>query len=172
MTVMAIRTSSPDDGVLPPPEPTVDLGPLAGSIGHALRQAQAAVLQDFHRRFGPEDIRPVQFAVLLVLRHNPGLRATQVAFALGLKRTNFVPLLDELEARGLAERRPVPGDRRASALFLTAEGVSTLARLERLHAEWDHALAARLGAGGREALLGLLARMADPAFDPPPTARP
>jgi DNA-binding MarR family transcriptional regulator len=129
------------------------------------------VLQDFQRHFGPEDIRPVQFSVLLVLRHNPGLRATQVAFALGLKRTNFVPLLDELEARGLAERRRVPGDRRASALFLTAEGGRTLARLEQLHGERERAMAARLGPGGREALLGLLARLTDPAFGPEPGGR-
>ncbi len=80
----------------------VDLGPLAEGLGFALRRAQAAVAEDFSRRFGPEDIRPSQFAVLTVLRQNPGLRQTQVSFALGIKRTNFVPLIDELERRGLA----------------------------------------------------------------------
>jgi DNA-binding MarR family transcriptional regulator len=174
MTIMAIPSPSPDPApspdpdVAPPADPVVALGCLSDSIGHALRRAQAAVLQDFHRRFAAEDIRPVQFAILLVLHHNPGLRATQVAFALGLKRTNFVPLLDELEARGLAERRRVPGDRRASALFLTGEGAATLVRLERIHAGREQALAARLGPGGRATLLGLLARLTDPAFDPEP----
>jgi DNA-binding MarR family transcriptional regulator len=154
-----------------PPPPTaaaapdlagaVDLGPLPELLGYALRRAQLAVFQDFHRRFAAEDVRPVQFSVLLVLKHNPGLRATQVAFALGIKRTNFVPVLDGLEARGLAERRKVPGDRRASALFLTRSGAGLLARLERLQADQEAALAEQLGPGGRETLLCLLGRIGE-----------
>lgn len=166
MIVMMSCSPPPDDETLPQDQAVVDLGALSGSITHALRRAQSAVLQAFQQRFAADDIRPVQFAVLLVLRHNPGLRATQVAFALGLKRTNFVPLLDELQARGLAERRPVAGDRRASALFLTGEGTRTLARLQASHAELETTLATRLGPGGRETLLGLLARLTDRAFDP------
>ena len=100
----------------------VDMGPLARWIGFALRRAQAAVAEDFSCRFGAEDIRASQFAVLMVLRQNPGLRQAQVSFALGIERTNFVPLFDELERRGLAERRRVPGDRRAAALFLSEDG--------------------------------------------------
>jgi len=101
-----------------------------------------------------------------VLRHNPGLRATQVAAALGIKRTNFVPLLDGLEARGLAERRRVKGDRRASALFLTEQGAETLGRLERRVAAHEAKFAARLGPNGPTQLLSLLQRLTDPAFDP------
>ena len=144
----------------------VDLGPLPGLIGYALRRAQLLVFQTFQSHFAAEDIRPVQFTVLVVLQRNPGLRATQVAAALGIKRANFVPILDALERRGLAERKRVPGDRRASALFLTRPGQEMLERLLRLLDQHEARFVARLGPGGRTQLLSLLQRLSDPAFDP------
>ena len=63
------------------------------------------------------DIRPAQFSVLEVIGRNPGLRQTQVSFALGMKTTNFVPLLDQLERRGLAARRAIPGRPAAPAVY-------------------------------------------------------
>ena len=161
MTIMTVDAAA--DNVLPA---AVDLGPLPGLIGYALRRAQLAVFQDFHRHFAEADIRPAQFSVLVVLQHNPGLRATQVATALGIKRTNFVPLFDGLEARGLAERRRVTGDRRASALFLTDSGAEMVARLEGLVARHEAKFAARLGVEGRFQLMGLLHRLTEAGFDP------
>ncbi len=140
----------------------VDLGPLARDLGFALRRAQAAVAEDFDARFGPEGVRPLQVAVLTVLRHNPGLRQTQVSFALGIKRTNFVPLLDELEQSGLAERRQVPGDRRAVALFLTRAGAAKLDRLQAIAQAQEAAFIDRLGGNQRHReLLALLNLIAD-----------
>jgi DNA-binding MarR family transcriptional regulator len=143
----------------------VDLGPLGRTLSFALRRAQAAVAEDFAARFAAEDIRPLQFAMLTVLRHNPGLRQAQVSFALGIKRTNFVPLIDELERRGLAERRRVPGDRRAAALFLTRAGAAALDRLEAIAREHEARFVARLGAANHAALLRLLARLAERGLD-------
>ena len=147
-------------------QPAVDLGPLPGLLGYALRRAQLAVVQDLQQHFAEAGIRPGQFSVLVVLRNNPGLRATQVAAALGIKRTNFVPLLDALEARGLAERRRVAGDRRATALFLTEAGAGLVAGLEPLVQRHEAKFIARLGPEGRYQLLGLLHRLTEAAFDP------
>ena len=151
----------------PPPLPAnddaaVDLGPLAAMLHHALRDAQAQVLEELQTGFAAEEIRPLPFAILVVLARNPGLRQIQVGFALGIQPTNLVPLIDGLERRGLAERRVVPGDRRARGLFLTRLGAETLARLEARAAAHEARLAERLGPGGREHLLTLLHRLADP----------
>jgi DNA-binding MarR family transcriptional regulator len=139
----------------------VDLGPLPTTLGFALRRAQASVAADFARAFADEEIRPSQFAILTVLRHNPGLRQAQVSFALGIQRTNFVPLIDELERRGLAERRRVQGDRRAAALFLTSDGAATLDRLEILARAHEARFAARVGAADFSTLIALLRRVAE-----------
>lgn len=148
-----------DDSALPPADAAVELGPLAGMLFHNLRRAEAGVLLDLHAALDREDLRSLQFAALVVLRHNPGLRQSQVSFALGIHRANFVPLLDGLEQRGLAERRGVPGDRRAKGLFLTPLGAETLARAEAAVAAHEARLAARLGAAERLALVGLLQRL-------------
>jgi len=87
--------------------------------------------------------------------------------ALGVARTNFVPLFDALERRGLAERRDIEGDRRARGLFLTAAGAALLDQVDPVLAAQQARLNQRLGEDGRHALLGLLGRLADPAFDPP-----
>ena len=73
---------------------TIDLGPLPELIGYVLRRAQLAVFQDFFAAFAPFDIRPAQFSVLTIIERNPGLTQTHVAAALGIKRTNFVGLLE------------------------------------------------------------------------------
>lgn len=104
----------------------VVLGPLANMLSFALRRAQVMVGEDIQRSFAAEEIRPMLFSIMLVLKHNPGLRQSLVSAALGIKRTNFVPLFDELAERGLAERRQVVGDRRAAALFLTEPGLALL----------------------------------------------
>jgi len=75
---------------------SIDLGPLPELIGYVLRRAQLAVFQDFFAAFAPFDIRPAQFSVLTIIERNPGLTQTRVAEALGIKRTNFVGMLDEL----------------------------------------------------------------------------
>jgi DNA-binding MarR family transcriptional regulator len=148
-------------------EAAVDLGPLPSLFGYALRRALLAVSQDFQRHFVAEDIRPAQFSVLVVLKFNPGLRAARVAAALGIKRTNFVPLLDGLEKRKLAERRRLERDRRATALFLTETGAAMLARLAPLVAQHEAKFTARVGDDGRHHLLSLLHRLGEAGTDPP-----
>ena len=61
--------------------------------------------------------------------------------------------------RGLAERRPVPNDRRSHALHLTREGKRVLARANALVAGVEANLDAKLGPGGRSRLLDLLWRL-------------
>jgi DNA-binding MarR family transcriptional regulator len=105
------------------------------------------------------ELRPTQFAVLTLIRENPGIRQTEVCAALGLQKANFVPLLNELQRRGLALRKAGVPDRRSSALHLTEQGEAVLRRALELHSAWEERVAARLGVNGRETLLGLLKKL-------------
>ena len=138
------------------PARQVRIGALGDSIGYALRRAQLASTAEFLEAMKEVDLRPTQFSVLILINENPGVRQTEVCAALGLQKANFVPLLYELERRGLAERRPGIPDRRASALHLTEHGSAVLRRALQLHSEWEARVAARLGPKGREQLLALL----------------
>jgi DNA-binding MarR family transcriptional regulator len=139
----------------------VPLGLLGETVGYALRRAQLAVFADFIRSFAPLDIRPGQFSVLLVLHQTPGLRQSQVADALGIKRANFVTLLDGLEARGLTRRETVPTDRRAVALYLTEAGEALAQDMLSLWRAHEDRVTARLGEAGKAQLLALLAKLVE-----------
>ncbi|MBW7851372.1 MAG: MarR family transcriptional regulator [Rhodospirillales bacterium] len=141
-------------------ERAIDMGGLPDFIGYALRRAQIRVFEDFIRSLAKLDVSPAQFSVLLVIDRNPGLKQSQVSAVLGIQRTNFVAMVDELERRGLVVRQAVPNDRRSHALVLTDHGRENLRKAAKLQAKHERRLGERLGEGGREALLRLLRALA------------
>ena len=100
-------------------------------------------------------------SVLTVIERNPGLTQTQVAAALGIKRTNFVDLLNELEKRALAERRQVSGDKRSYALYLTPDGASLMRKLRPVLKAHEARMVAKVGEAGRDQLVALLHDVAE-----------
>jgi DNA-binding MarR family transcriptional regulator len=136
--------------------PEIDLGMLPNLVGYMLRRAQLAVFQDFWRGYADLDIRPAQYAVLIVIERNPGLRQSQISSALNIKRANLVALLDSLENRGLAKRVPVASDRRSYALHLTDAGTAMMRKLAEANAAHETRVNAVIGEVGRKELLRLL----------------
>jgi DNA-binding MarR family transcriptional regulator len=134
----------------------VNFGPLTDYLGYALRRAQMSAVAEFLEAFKEVDLRPTQFAVLTIISENPGVRQTEVCDALGIQKANFVPLLNELERRGLALRKSVAADRRSSALHLTPLGNVTLQRARTIHEAYEHRFVTRLGRRRRDQLLALL----------------
>jgi DNA-binding MarR family transcriptional regulator len=57
---------------------------------------------------------------------------TEIARTVGLDKTTMVVTLDELEADGLAERRPSPQDRRARVIAVTAAGKRKVREAEQI----------------------------------------
>ncbi len=134
----------------------IDMGMLPTLMGYMLRQGQLCIYHDFFEALAGEGIRPPQFSILEVVSHNPGIRPSDVAAAIGVKRANLVPLLTALESHGWLTRAAAASDRRAQALHLTAEGQAKLAHWHSLVRPHEDRLAARLGPNGRETLLHLL----------------
>jgi DNA-binding MarR family transcriptional regulator len=139
----------------------LDLGPLPELIGYVLRRAQLVVFQDFFQACAPFNISPAQFSVLTVIERNPGLTQSQVAAALGIKRTNFVGLLDALERRALAERRQAARDKRSYALYLTTDGAALMRKLKPVLKAHESRMVARIGETGRDRLVELLHEIVD-----------
>jgi DNA-binding MarR family transcriptional regulator len=138
---------------------TIDLGPLPGLSGFMLRLAQLAVFGDFITACKRFDIRPVQYSVLTVIKSNPGINQTGLSSALAIKRANLVALIDELEQRGLAQRRRTTRDRRAFGMFLTDRGAALMSEVHAVVRAHDRRVTRRLGKGGRDQLLALLKGM-------------
>ncbi|HEX9212165.1 MAG: MarR family transcriptional regulator [Alphaproteobacteria bacterium] len=139
----------------------IDYGPLRDSIGYALRRAQVAVFQNFYEAFAELDIRPAQYSVLTIIELNPGVSQTQAADALAIKKTNFVAMIDGLEARGLARRTPSENDRRFHALRLTDKGKALMSKLHKIAAAHEGSITQRLGAAERRQLCEALRSIAE-----------
>lgn len=131
-----------------------------GIIGYRLRRAQLSVFQRFMVAFSELDLRPAEYSVLVLIADNPGRKQTEIAAILGIKRANFVALINGLDGRGLTERHAAPGDRRANALHLTAEGERFLKRARAVQARFEADCVKRLGGvEARDRLLRMLDRL-------------
>jgi MarR family transcriptional regulator, transcriptional regulator for hemolysin len=87
---------------------------------------------------------------------------TQIALAqaVGLDKTTMVVTIDELEAAGLAERRPAAGDRRARVIAVTPAGRRKVARAREIMDAVQADVLDSLPARERAAFLESLTRLA------------
>jgi DNA-binding MarR family transcriptional regulator len=135
----------------------VRLGRLRGSLGYTLRRAQLRIFAAFASVAG--DVSPSQFAVLLLIEANPGIKQIELAEILDVDRSTMVRLVDRCVDAKLVRRGSSKIDRRVAPPVLTARGRALVERVEPLvgHAE---AAASGLTSAERATLVALLERVA------------
>jgi DNA-binding MarR family transcriptional regulator len=101
-----------------------------------------------------------RFDLLAQLERAPeGLRMSELSRRLMVSGGNVTGLVDQLVDEGLVERRGVPGDRRASAVRLTARGREAFLAMADEHEAWIVELTSALPAADRARLYQLLGRL-------------
>jgi DNA-binding MarR family transcriptional regulator len=145
------------------PASALDEGGLPALLGWRLAQARVAAQRAFDAEVAePLGLKPVELSMLELLRANPGIAPARLARALAVSRPQATQLLDRLEERGLARRRPSGTDGRGFEVHATAEGQrcarDAVARLQAAEA----AVLAPLSGAERAMLLELLAKLAPP----------
>ena len=100
----------------------LDTAYLETLLGYNARRAALAVIAVFLQRMEPFGLRPVDFSVLTLIAHNPGITSRQICTALDILPPNLVGMIKSLDKRGLIERRAHPTDRRAQGLHVSAAG--------------------------------------------------
>jgi DNA-binding MarR family transcriptional regulator len=137
----------------------VDTSYLESLIGYNARRAALAVIEVFLQRMAVYDLRPVDFSVLSLITHNPGITSRQLCTALGILPPNLVGMINALEKRELIERRPHPRDGRAMGLHLTPTGEKLMRNAERTAAQLEAQVAARLSPSESRTLIRLLQKI-------------
>jgi DNA-binding MarR family transcriptional regulator len=89
------------------------------AVARRLRDASQETL-------APWDITPAQLRALRVLRRHGVMRLSELSDRLRIAPRSATEVVDALEKRGLVERRPDPGDRRATLVEVTDDGSSVL----------------------------------------------
>ena len=126
---------------------------LLKRLGHAAKERALDV-------FEATGLTPYHYAVLLALAEDSHETQGAIADALGYDRGQLVGLLDELEDRGLVERRRDPTDRRRHIVRLTPAGKRALAKLRALALRLEDDFLASLDEDERAQLHALLLRLA------------
>lgn len=94
-------------------------------------------------------------------RHPEGLKMSALSGVLRVSNGNVTGIADRLTAEGLAERVPVPGDRRAMMVRLTDAGVAEFTRQAQAHEGWIDDMLGDFSADEARALATRLMRLAE-----------
>jgi DNA-binding MarR family transcriptional regulator len=137
----------------------VDTSYLESLIGYNARRAALSVIEVFLERMAVYKLRPVDFSVLSLITHNPGITSRQLCSALGILPPNLVGMISALEKRELIHRQPHPRDGRAMGLHLTPAGQKLMRDAEHTAAELETEVAARLSASEAKTLIRLLKKI-------------
>ena len=134
--------------------------PHAHRVAFLLTQLGTRMHDRLAERLRPLGLHPRHYGMLGHLAAAEGSSQQALADALGVHRSAMVALVDDLEQRGLAERRRDPADRRAYTLHLTAEGRTRLAELHAIAEDEEDVLLAPLDPGERRELVARLQGLA------------
>ena len=137
----------------------VDTSYLETLIGYNARRAALAVIAQFLERMAVYDLKPVDFSVMSVVVHNPGVTSRQLCTALNILPPNLVGLVQSLESRGLLERLPHPHDGRAMGLHPTDKGLELMEKAEATASELEMNIGSKLTPNQVQTLVTLLQKI-------------
>jgi DNA-binding MarR family transcriptional regulator len=105
-----------------PAKKPLNLRLLKETPGFMLRLLQLHFFETFYAHFAEVGLTPATYAILVMVRDNPGVGASDIAGVLRVQLPNLIKLLNELETAGLIKRMRSKADGRAVELVLTAKG--------------------------------------------------
>lgn len=131
------------------------------TLAFLLSQVGIHASKRFAERIATINLNPPLFRVLNLIDAAEGTSQQAIGAAAEIPPSRMVALVDELEQRGLVERRPYPADRRVRALYVTRKGRQTLARGRKIAKDHEEELTRGMSAPDRKRLVGLLQKIVD-----------
>ncbi len=133
----------------------------ARSAAFLLAQVGSQAAARFAERLAPLALSPPHAGILRALHAGSALSQQGLGKILGIFPSRLVILVDELEGRGMVERRDSPDDRRSYALHLTRTGHETLEAIGRIARAHEEDVCTALSPDEREVLATMLRRIAE-----------
>ena len=139
--------------------PHVDTSFLESLLGYNARRAALAVIAVFLRRMEPYGVRPVDFSVLSLIAHNPGVTSRQICVTLDILPPNLVAMVKGLQKRGLIVQQTDPVDRRAKGLHLSEAGQTLYDEAQATASSLEREVAGKLTPDELGTLIALLRKV-------------
>jgi DNA-binding MarR family transcriptional regulator len=140
------------------PEPPAD-GGGDESLADAFWAVARLMRETSQETLAPWDITPAQFRALRVLRRHGAMRLSELSDRLTIAARSATEVIDSLQARDLASRRPDPADRRATLVELTEHGLQVLHGIRAARGTDSERVFDRLTQADRAALAALLRKL-------------
>ena len=126
---------------------------------YLIRRLQMISTAIIAEEFEDEDMPVLQWAVLTIIESNPEIDQSRLAEVVAIDKTNTGRLVDDLEAKGLVERRPHDSDRRVWMLRCTPLGHKTRKRLRTRALATQDRLLSCLKPADRERFIDLMSHV-------------
>jgi DNA-binding MarR family transcriptional regulator len=140
---------------------TAPPGRRPGGAAFLLAQLGAHAAMRFAQRIAEIGLTPPDAGILGNIATRPGISQQALAEHLGVMPSRMVALIDQLESKGIVERKRSAEDRRNYELSLTQKGRQVLGEIGRIAQEHEASLLAALTPEEREQLRSLCTRIAD-----------
>jgi DNA-binding MarR family transcriptional regulator len=137
----------------------IDTNYLESLLGYNARRAALEIIGIFLKRMAVYDLRPVDFSVLSLITHNPGISSRQLCSELNILPPNLVGMINTLEKRELILRKPHPSDGRVVGLHLSDVGSKLMKNAEQTAKELEDDAGSKLTATERKTLMRLLQKI-------------
>ena len=131
--------------------------PLADMLGYQLRRASWVTMAALSEALEPFGLRMTEAITIRFVAANPGCNQAEIGRALGVKRTNLVPVVAGLVTAGLIDRSPADG--RTHALRLTDAGGALHRQLAAAAIEVEHRFFGDIDEAERHMLICLFQRV-------------
>jgi DNA-binding MarR family transcriptional regulator len=130
-------------------------------VAFLLTQLGAFAASEFSRRIAELGLTAPEAGLLRSVGRGPGRSQQRISDELDVHPSRLVAFVDDLERRGLLERRRDPTDRRRYAVYLTADGRELLDQLSEVARAHDDAVAGALTTDERTQLRALLRHLVE-----------
>ena len=137
----------------------VDASYLQTLLGYNARRVSLQVIEHFTEGMVAYGLTPVDFSVLSLIKHNPGITSRQLCSALSLLPPNLVGKITLMEKRDLLVRKPHPDDGRAIGLHLTPSGRLMMQQAEKTATQLETDASGKLTVAEAKTLLKLLQKI-------------
>lgn len=129
-----------------------------GFLVRRLHQIHMAI---FLNECAAEQVTPIQWGILTIVKERPGVGQVELADELGLDRSNVANVVDRLTRRGVVKQTVSKLDRRKRSIAITPKGVALMARFQPKAERAQRRLLEVLSKEERQQFMSLLSRLVD-----------